>query len=466
MSQSINSAGLAAKIRSFLPFEPHLQQAALIEALAMYVCRRAPRDIFLLNGYAGSGKTSVMAALIKALDSVGMKSVTLAPTGRAANAAADFSGGKASTVHKRIFRPASSEPGAPYVLAPSHDRDTLFIVDEASLITDSPVASQSLLMQLLRHVDSAPGNSIILVGDIAQLPPVGMTTAPAMNPDRLKALGMNPVKFTLDIPMRQEDGSGVLYNATRMRQLLFSKDPALTAELLVAGFDDVEVISSADLADRMSDSWSNVGQDNTIIITRSNSRANRYNQAIRNIVMMADGPLQRGDRLVIAKNDYYWSKINKVKNFIANGDMAEVKWVGKTEKMYGRFFSEVELYFPSSDMQIGATLMLRSLMTDGPSIPREEMDRFYTNVLAAQEGVASERIKAVMEDPYYNALQAKYGYCITCHKAQGGQWRHVYIDMSGIDPSALDESFYRWFYTAITRTTEKVFLINPTLPVS
>ncbi|MDE5663881.1 MAG: AAA family ATPase [Muribaculaceae bacterium] len=461
----MDSIELAARIRAFLPFEPVPLQAQLIEALAAFICTGAPRDIFMLNGYAGSGKTSIMAALIKALSELKVKSVTLAPTGRAAKVASDFSGGKASTIHRRIYRPESASPDARYVLAPNHDSNAVFIIDEASLITDSPSPAHSLLCQMLRHIFSSEGNRIILVGDMAQLPPVGMTDSPAMNPERIRQLGLNPILFVLDIPMRQSAHSGVLYNATRMRQLMFDPSSGLRPEILVDGFDDVEVISSADMADCLTDSWADVGCENTIIITRSNSRANRYNQAIRNLVMMAEEPLQRGDRLVIAKNDYYWSKLNKATNFIANGDMAEVKWVGRSEKMYGRYFTDVELFFPSSGMQIGAKLMLRSLMAEGPAIPTAEMDRFYTHVIAAQEGELSERIKATMEDPFYNALQAKYGYCITCHKAQGGQWEHVYIDMSGINPDELDENFYRWFYTALTRTTGKVFFINPTLPV-
>lgn len=457
---------LIARTAAHLPFEPYPLQEHLISYLATFLCNHRPNEIFLLNGYAGSGKTSIMGALIKALNEMKVKSVTLAPTGRAAKVAADFSGGKASTIHRRIFRPETSAPDSRYILARNNDHNTVFIIDEASLITDTDNPSQSLLAQMLRHINSTPGNSVILVGDIAQLPPVGMTCAPAMNEERIRRLGFSPVSFTLDIPMRQSGGSGILHNATCMRQLLFYPDCGATPQIYSRGFDDVEIISSADLADRLADSWKDVGEDNTIIITRSNVRANKYNQAIRNMVMMAESPLQRGDRLVISRNDYFWSKINKMKNLIANGDMAEVKWVGATEKMYGRYFTDVELLLTSSGVQIGAKLMLRSLVTEGPAIPREEMERFYTNVMAEQEGELSERIKAMMEDPYYNALQAKYGYCVTCHKAQGGQWKHVYVDMSGIDPTELDESFYRWIYTAITRATDKIFFINPTLPVS
>ncbi|MBD5370613.1 MAG: AAA family ATPase [Bacteroides sp.] len=459
----MNPSELSEKIISHLPFEPLPQQAALIESIADYLLRHTKRDIFLLNGYAGSGKTSIMGALVRTLRECRVKSVTLAPTGRAAKVAAGFSGGKASTIHKRIFRPESNAPDARYFLAPNPDSDTVFIIDEASLIADTPGSRESLLRQMLKHIHSSEGNAVILVGDVAQLPPVGQSDAPAMNAGRLRRMGLYPREFTLDIPMRQGERSGILYNATRMRQLMLAPVEGMRPKLFARGFDDVEVLGSQDLADRLSESWSEVGQDETIIITRSNSRANRYNMAIRNQVMMAEEPLQRGDRLVISKNDYYWSKLNKEKTFIANGDMAEVQWVGSTEKMYGRFFTDVELFFPGSELRIGAKVMLRSLMTEGPSIPRQEMERFYQTVMREQTGEVSERIKSTLEDPYYNALQAKYGYCVTCHKAQGGQWAHVYIDMSGIDPEGLDENFYRWFYTAVTRATQKVFFINPTL---
>ncbi|MDE5842590.1 MAG: AAA family ATPase, partial [Muribaculaceae bacterium] len=425
---------------------------------------RPHNGVFIINGYAGSGKTSVVGALIKAMTEANLKSVMLAPTGRAAKVAADMALGKASTIHKRIFRPDSDSPDARYFLAPNPDRNTLFIVDEASLVTDGYHHS-SLLQQLLRYVFSNEGNLLLLVGDTAQLPPVGMAESPAMNPERFVQLGYRPVTFTLDITLRQSGESGILYNATIMRRAMSIADEGHTPTLDVKGYPDIEVISSSDLADRLSDSWAEVGVDNTIIITRSNARANRYNLAIRNMVMYAEEPLQQGDRLVISKNDYFWSKVNKLKVFIANGDMAEVKWVGRTEKMYGRYFVDTELYFPSSDVQIGAKIMLRSLNAEGPSIPQAEMERFYNIVMTMQEGELSEKIRDTLNDPYYNALQAKYGYCVTCHKAQGGQWPHVYIDMSGIDPQALDETFYRWAYTAFTRATGKLYLINPTLPV-
>ena len=455
---------IAEEMMRLLPFEPHRLQYHLIQALATFVTERPYHGVFLLNGYAGSGKTSIVGALIKALNARKMPTVVLAPTGRAAKVAAGMAMGQASTIHKRIYRPDSQTPDAKYFLAPNPNKDTLFVCDEASLVTDGHPSS-SLLFQMLRHIFSNEGNLLLLVGDTAQLPPVGMATSPAMDAERLRSLSLDPIVFNLDITMRQEVGSGILHNATLLRRAMTDPIPGKIPQLELHDFPDIEAISSAELADKLSDSWNEVGVDNTIIITRSKSRANRYNMAIRNMVMYAEEPLQQGDRLVIAKNDYYWSKINKMKTFIANGDMAEVKWVGRTEKMYGRFFVETELYFPSTDVQIGAKLMLRSLNAEGPAIPKVEMDRFYNIVLHEQAGSLTEQIRDALDDPYYNAIQAKYGYCVTCHKAQGGQWDHVYVDMAGIDTEGLDESFYRWAYTAFTRATRKLFLINPTLPV-
>lgn len=453
---------LEGEILKNLPFKPYKQQEILIHQLAEYCTGYRPGDVYLLNGYAGSGKTSIIGALIKALAVIGKKSVTLAPTGRAAKVASGFSGGKASTIHRRIFRSDSPEPMSGVKLAHNFSTETIFIVDEASLITDAKLSSQSLLAQLIWYVYKGRDNTMILLGDIAQLPPVGQTGAPAMNTDRLKQLGLTPFTYTLDITARQSVGSGILFNATSTRMQLFKETRnEARPPLLLSPFDDIKAIPAAELADELSTSWATVGIDETIIITRSNKRANRFNSEIRNRVMMAEEPLQQGDRLVISKNDYYWSKINKLPNLLANGDTATVIWVGSAEKAYGRYFCDIELEIGQEPLRIGAKLMMRSLMTEGPSVDRGEMEKFYTLVLSRQEGTMTEQIHKALEDPYYNALQAKYGYCVTCHKAQGGQWKHVYIDMSGIDPADIDENYFRWFYTALTRATEKVFLINP-----
>lgn len=452
---------LAEIALTHLPFTPNDEQFALVKALSVFILQRGPRDLFILNGYAGTGKTSVVGAIVKAMKSKGIRRVILAPTGRAAKVAAGMASEPAFTIHKRIFRGNSLDPAnTTFFLAENRDINATFIVDEASLITDAGAFKSSLLQQLLHHVYSAPGCGMILVGDIAQLPPVGMSESPAMNPERLRQLGFNPITFSLDLPARQAADSGILHNATIVRQFLFSGFPPENFALSVQGFSDVMAISSSELADFLSDSWSSVGKEETIIVTRSNRRANNYNKAIRDLVMYAEEPLQQGDRIVVAKNDYFWSKANKLKNFIANGETAEVIWVGKAEKAFGRWFVDVELQLPDTEAPVAAKLMLRSLVADGPGIPREEMERLYNLVISQCEGELSHKIKAALEDPYYNALQAKYAYCVTCHKAQGGQWQHVYVDMAGIPDDAIGPDFYRWLYTAITRATEKLFLIN------
>ncbi len=446
-----------------LPFEPKAGQAAVLCAAAEFAACGGDRDVFVLNGYAGTGKTSLVGALIGALDRLRRRVVVLAPTGRAAKVASSLSSHPASTIHRRIYRPNPSDPtGRSWFISRNETRDTLFIVDEASLINDGP-GDHSLLRILVNYVYSAPGCRMLLVGDEAQLPPVGQETSTAMNSDRLASLGLRPVCHTLDVPVRQLAGSGIIHNATLVRMALGNQELAENLRFDVSDFPDIHAISSAELADALSESFSRVGTEETLIITRSNSRANRFNAAVRNMVMFAEEPLERGDRIIVSKNDYFWAPRNKAGKLIANGDTAEVTWVGRTEKAYGRYFTEVELRL-SDDAIVNAQIMLRSLVCDGPSIPRQEMERLYNHVLDAYDGAISEKIKGAAEDEFFNALQVKYGYCVTCHKAQGGQWKHIYIDMGGIATETMGQDFYRWLYTAMTRATEQVFLINPTIP--
>lgn len=456
---------LAETAIAALPFSPLEGQALALYKMAEYVIAGMWRDVFVLNGYAGTGKTSVIASLIKALSHFKIKSVVLAPTGRAAKVAGAMAQRQASTIHRRIYHVETANGQMSVRLSANRDQNTIFIVDEASLITDG--SRSSLLRDLIRYVYSGQGCKMILVGDTAQLPPVGQSDSPAMNLDRLKQSGLAPFLHTLYVPVRQAAESGILYNATIVRQILEklqNGEPTGIGEgqlpLKLDGFPDIQAVSSIDLADELSTSWSTVGPEETLIVTRSNGRANRFNQAIRNMVMYAEEPLQQGDRLVIAKNDYYWGRQNKMKTFLANGETVIVRWVGRPEKQYGRWFVDTELEL-SDGQTMSAKVMLRSLMAEGPAIPRTEMDQFLQHVINEEEGVGpTEKIMAAMENPYYNALQAKYAYCVTCHKAQGGQWRHVYIDMGGIPAEAMGTDFYRWLYTALTRATEKVFLLG------
>ena len=462
----INENEIKEKILSNLPFAPSLEQLALVKGLSSFIAKHAHNDVFVLNGYAGTGKTSVMGALFKTMKSFEKKTVVLAPTGRAAKVTADFSLGLASTIHKRLYRGNSADPSnASYFLTPNTDSDTLFIVDEASLITDGTSLSSSLLLQLIRHIYSSPGCYLILVGDLAQLPPVGQSRSSAMDEERLLQIGLNPIKFSLVTPLRQASESGILYNATNIRNLLFSNSEISRFKIFKSGFPDVEIIESTEMLDYLASSWKKVGKNDTIVITRSNYRANVINNSIRRYLLDADGPLIAGERLIISKNDYFWSKKNNLHTFLANGEIAIITNLGKKLKKYGRWFEEVELKIPGVDNLINAMLILRSLIAEGPSISREEMERFYNRVLAETEGELSEKIKTALESPFYNALQMKYGYCITCHKAQGGQWRHVYIDLGGLSQELPTNDFFRWLYTAVTRATEKIFFLNSPFPV-
>lgn len=461
----LNGTQLAEMAMGALPFNPLEGQALALYKMAEYVISGMWRDVFVLNGYAGTGKTSVIAALIKALAHCKIKTVVLAPTGRAAKVAGGMAEKPASTIHRRIYHMETTNTGTTIKLSANRDQNTVFIVDEASLITDSNRGS--LLRDLIRYVYSGQGCKMILVGDTAQLPPVGQSDSPAMNIERLKQLGLAPFSHTLDVPVRQAAESGILYNATLVRQILSRLQDGDSnglnerqLPLKIEGFPDIVAVSSMDLADELSSSWSTVSPEETLIVTRSNGRANRFNQAIRNTVMYAEEPLQQGDRLVIAKNDYYWGRQNKMKTFLANGETVTVKWVGRPEKAYGRWFVDTELSLADGS-EMSAKIMLRSLLADGPAIPRAEMDHFFQLVINEEEGAGpTEKIMAAMENPYYNAIQAKYAYCVTCHKAQGGQWKHVYIDMGGIPAESMGTDFYRWLYTALTRATEKVFLLG------
>lgn len=445
-----------------LPYIPLPRQEELIGALCRYVCTRKRGDVFVLNGYAGTGKTSLMAALLQTLAEAGQTTVVLAPTGRAAKVASGFSGMEAATIHKRIYRGNPSDPAfRGYFLAPNTQKDALFIVDEASMITD--MGAESLLRDLLRHVYSAPGSGLILSGDIAQLPPVGQPDSPAMNLPRLRELGLRPVMFELDEPVRQAAQSGILFNATIIRRRIFNTVDKAFA-IRESRFRDVEVVDPRDLADEISTSWATVGMEDTVIITRSNWRANKYNDELRRRVLDAEEPLERRERVVVARNNYFWTQQNREVSFLANGETAVVEWTGRQEKAYGFTFLDAELSLPGCEEVVAAKVMVDSLLADGPSMPQSVMNEFYRKVTDETEGSVSQKMKAAMKNPYFNALQLKYAYCLTAHKAQGGQWRHVYIDMSGIDAGQLTVEFYRWLYTAFTRASEKVFLIAPSIP--
>lgn len=451
-----------------LPFEPQGDQDELLSQLCQFAVGHAGRDAFVLQGYAGTGKTSVMAALTAALRAADMKFVLLAPTGRAAKVLSAYSGAPASTIHKRLYRGDSINPAAPshFFLAENKDRNTLFIVDEASMIA---ARSSSLLTDLVGHVYSAPDCAMILVGDTAQLPPVGEEHSAAMDPNYLAMLGLRPYMFTLSHPLRQAARSGILYNAIRLRRRM-ERRPLPGAVLWPGGFPDIEITDGRYLSEQIADSYRRVGEHSTLVITRSNGRASAFNRAIRATVMYAEDEIQTGERLVIAKNNYFWTKgLKDAPAFIANGESAQVLRITGREHRYGHNWADVDLLLPDSGAEFSAKLLLTCLDSEYPNLPATQSGELYNAVLAEKraEGIgAGSEMNAMRRDPYINALQAKYGYALTCHKAQGGQWEHVYVDLGGIPAEAVaTPDLYRWLYTALTRAVSRLYLISPSIPM-
>lgn len=449
------------------PFTPQEGQDELLMRLCEFVTARPERGVFLLRGYAGTGKTSVLAALTAALRLTKIKTVLLAPTGRAAKVLSNYAGQQATTIHKRLYRGDALDPYATgFFLAPNKDKDTVFIVDEASMI---PARTSRLLEHLVAHVYSSPGCVIIFSGDTAQLPPVGESLSLAMSVMALDTLGLDVMDFELEKPLRQASRSGILYNATRLRRRMLH-DPLPEARLWPGRFPDVQVTTSEYLAEQIADSYREVGQDSTLVVTRANWRASAFNRAIRASVLYAEEQLQRGERLVVAKNNYFWTAKLKDVQFIANGEGAVVQRIIGRGTRYGHQWADVELLLPDTGLEIECKLLLTCLDNDAPALPAAEYEQLYRDVLTdirKENPGASDEMRALRTNPYLNAIQAKYGYCLTCHKAQGGQWEHVYIDLAGIQADSLhDLDFHRWLYTAVTRAINRIILINPSIPLN
>lgn len=462
----LNKEELYGQALEAFPYEPQGGQDELLYSLCSFVCGHGEREVFLVRGYAGTGKTSVMAALTAALSHTRVKTVLLAPTGRAAKVLSQYAGKPASTIHKRLYRGDSLSPESPgFYLAANKDTDTIFIVDEASMIA---ARSSRLLEHLCAHVYSSPGCAMILVGDTAQLPPVGESMSLAMSAAALESSGLKVHEFDLEKPLRQARRSGILYNATLLRRRML-RNPLPQARLWPGRFADVSVCTGEFLAEQIADSYSQVGQDSTLVVTRANWRASAYNRAIRGRVLYAESRLQRGERLVIAKNNYFWSAPVKGLSFIANGEAAIVQRICGEESRYGHDWADVELMLLDSGIEIECKLLLTCLDNDAPALEQDRYAALYRAVSAdyTARGIDDYKLhRALRTDPYLNAIQAKYGYCLTCHKAQGGQWQHVYLDLAGISAEFLCElDFHRWLYTAITRAVSRLWLINPSIPL-
>ena len=457
----------ARHVTAYLPFEPNSDQSEAIRKIAEFLFAHDEREVFILRGYAGTGKTNLISAVTKALPSVRWRSVLLAPTGRAAKVLSSYSQRPAQTIHKKIFRKdLDGQGGIHFSLAENLHRNTLFVVDEASMISADNAGESlfnSLLENLFEYVYSGENCKLILIGDTAQLPPVGSNDSPALNREYLKtAFYLNIHAIELKEVARQRLESGILYNATILRNSL-GTDTFVLPQLRCT--PDLVRLNGEELEDALQSSLSKYGDENTIIITRSNKRANLFNQSFRNRIRMFEEDLCTGDKLMVVKNNYFWLPENNGQaGFIANGDMAEITRIINRESLYGLNFCECVLRFTDypdlPEQQV--KLITDSLYSDNPSLSADQQNALYQNVLAdvANEPTRGARLAYMRKSPYYNALQVKFSYAVTCHKAQGGQWPVVFIDQGYLKEENVDEGFARWLYTAITRATEKVYLIN------
>ena len=450
------------RIREALGVVPTAEQEQAIDVFSLFMSDGDENVVMILRGSAGTGKTTLAGAIVRAMTTLKQKMILLAPTGRAAKVFSLNAGHPAYTIHRRIYRQKSAGDLSAFNLNANLNRDTLFIIDESSMIAnqgygDSAFGSGCLLDDLMQFVYNGQNCRMVLVGDKAQLPPVGEDESPALMSDVIRGYGMKVYECDLNQVLRQSEDSGILWNATRIR------DAFDLPKIKFNGFPDIQMVPGDELIETLSTSYSRVGMDETMVITRSNKRANIYNQGIRNTVLDREEELCRGDQLMIVKNNYYWTEQSKEISFIANGDIAVVQRVRNIHELYGFRFAEVTMQLPDYDnYELTATVILDSLTTESPALSREQQEQLYNAVLEdyADVPLKADRIKKLKSDKYYNALQIKYAYAVTCHKAQGGQWAHVYIDQGYMTDDMLGPDYIHWLYTAFTRATEKLYLVN------
>ena len=453
------------RIREAMGMVPTAEQEHAIDVFSLFMTDRDDHVVMILRGSAGTGKTTLAGAIVRAMNVLKQKMILLAPTGRAAKVFALNAGHPAYTIHRRIYRQKSAGDISAFNLNFNNNRDTLFMIDEASMIAnqgygESAFGSGCLLDDLMQFVYSGQNCRMVLVGDKAQLPPVGEDESPALMSDVLRAYGMKVYECDLNQVLRQSEDSGILWNATRIRTLI---DDWILPKIRFQGFADIVRVPGDELIESLATSYSRVGMDETMVITRSNKRANIYNQGIRNTVLDREDELCRGDQLMIVKNNYYWTEQSKEISFLANGDIAVVQRVRNVQELFGFRFADVTMTLPDYDSyELTATVILDSLTTESPTLSREQQEQLYNAVMEdyADIPLKADRIKQLKKDKYFNALQIKFAYAVTCHKAQGGQWAHVYIDQGYMTDDMLTPDYIHWLYTAFTRATEKLFLVN------
>ena len=461
---------LKYRIVQALGLPPTPEQGQALDVFTQFMTDRSDQVVMILRGSAGTGKTTLAGAIVKAMAALKQKLILLAPTGRAAKVFSLYAGHAAYTIHRRIYRQKSAGDLSSFNLNDNLNRDTLFVVDEASMIAnlglgESAFGSGCLLDDLMQFVYNGQNCRLLLIGDRAQLPPVGETESPALSAHVLRGYGMQVYETDLNQVLRQSEDSGILWNATMIRGAWREKrgESIVLPRIRFQGFADIQVVTGDELIETLSSSYYHVGMDETIVITRSNKRANIYNQGIRNMVLDRDEELCRGDLLMIVKNNYFWTEGTKEIPFLANGDRAVVQRVRHVHELYGFRFAEVTMTLPDyDDYELTATVCLDTLTTEAPALTREQQEQLFDAVMSDYADIPqkTERIKKLKGDRYYNALQVKFSYAVTCHKAQGGQWAHVYLDQGYMTDDMLTPDYLHWLYTAFTRATGMLYLVN------
>ncbi len=443
-------------------------QKLALTKIVDFIFSQKNNQIFILKGYAGTGKSSLIGSLVKTMTQYNQRSILLAPTGRAAKVFSSYADKMAYTIHRIIYRMDSfGDENNRFSLAPNRHKQTLFVVDEASMISNSSAdysifGSGRLLDDLLEFVYSGEGNKLILIGDTAQLPPVKQERSPALQAETFKSHLYDVEEVTLTDIVRQAESSGILSNATNLRINLRYGNTTVYPKLELDSFKDVKRISGIDFVEEISNAYSRYGMEDTIVISRSNKRVNAYNNGIRNRVLYREEELSSGDLLMITRNNYFWITNFEKIDFLANGEIVQVLRIRKQEELYGFRFCTVLLKHLDYDVEFEAIINLDSLHTEAPSLTREQYDKLFTAVMEDYIDITQKRMryKKIKENPYFNALSVKYGYAVTCHKAQGGEWKNVFLDIGYIDESYLGDNFYRWLYTSMTRSSEMLYLVN------
>ncbi len=458
-------------IKDYFPFEPTSIQEEAMSKLERFVRYSSRPALFILKGYAGTGKTTLISTFIQWLPVFGLKSVLSAPTGRAAKVLSSYSNKSAFTIHKQIYYQARVDGRIVFTIQKNKMSNTVFIVDEASMINDSGGIGNSfiskgrtLLDDLFDYVYSGNNCRLILIGDTAQLPPVGSSESPALDASYLAArFPLQIGEIELDEVTRQSEGSGILHNATVLRNILENEEdffPRFDLE----GFEDVKKLGGFEIEEEVSSCYGNDGIENTIIICRSNKQANNFNKYIKYSVLYQEEELNAGDFLMVVRNNYFWLKEETNIDFIANGDMGEVMRVINYEERFGFRFANVSMRLLdcNSEGDFEVKLLLDTLNVESPSLGKEDGQRLYEQVWNSYSEIRDKRKRqqAIKQDPYFNALQVKFGYAITCHKSQGGQWKNVFVDQGYLTDEMIGKEYLRWLYTGVTRATQKLFLTN------